>query len=88
MYKILIKLSFCRGSYKKAYAEYERIKTQRQQERQNQSKRKKEIQESLEKYKQKKRDKTKKLAARTSKGQPIMKNRIEMLLEQIQANHR
>lgn len=81
-------MQFCRGSYKKAYAEYERIKTERKQEREKQMKRKKEVQESLEKYKQKKRDKNKKLAARNSKGQPIMKNRIEMLLEQIQANQR
>lgn len=41
---------------------------------------------ALNKYKQKKKEKYKKLSAKTSKGQPLMKNRIELLLEEIQSS--
>ncbi|XP_034937634.1 rRNA-processing protein FYV7 [Chelonus insularis] len=40
--------------------------------------------QALEKYKQKRTEKYKKLSRKTKKGQPIMKDRIEMLLQQIQ----
>lgn len=74
------------GTYRKAFAEYEKIKAEKIQKKEASIKRMTEIKESLEKYKQKKRDKTKKLSAKTKKGQPLMKNRIEMLLEKIQSS--
>ncbi len=75
---------FSIGSYKKAYNEYENIKAKRKLEKEAALKKQAEIKAALDKYKRKKTLKFKKLSAKTSKGQPIMKNRIEMLLEKIQ----
>lgn len=40
--------------------------------------------EALEKYKAKKAETFKKLSRKTSKGQPVMKDRLELLLAKIQ----
>ena len=43
-----------------------------------------EKEEALKKYKEKKMQTYKKLSKKTKKGQPVMKDRLEMLLEKIQ----
>lgn len=49
-------------------------------------KRKAEKEEALKKYKKEKMEKMKKLNKKTKKGQPVMKGRLEYLLEKIQKN--
>lgn len=46
------------------------------------------MKEALNKYKQKKTEKYKKLSKKTKKGQPVMKYRLEMLLEKIEKNYK
>ncbi|KOX76388.1 Thyroid transcription factor 1-associated protein 26 like protein, partial [Melipona quadrifasciata] len=43
-----------------------------------------EKEEALQKYKEKRMQTYKKLSKKTKKGQPVMKDRLEMLLEKIQ----
>ena len=43
-----------------------------------------EKEEALKKYKEKRMQTYKKLSRKTKKGQPVMKDRLEMLLEKIQ----
>ncbi|XP_071452641.1 thyroid transcription factor 1-associated protein 26 homolog [Hetaerina americana] len=73
------------SAYQFAQQEYERKKQEKQQRREEAIRRKAEKQEALEKYKQKKMERYKKLSKKTKKGQPVMKDRIEMLLEKIQS---
>lgn len=69
---------------KKVKMELERIKAEKLQKREEILKKKEEKDEALKLYKQKKQQKEKKLNQKTKRGQPIMKGRMEMLLEKIQ----
>ena len=50
------------------------------------AKQKQEKEEALKKYREKKTEHFKKLSQKTKKGQPLMKGRLEILLEKIQKN--
>lgn len=71
-------------AYKKAHLEYQRIQDEKRQKKEELAKQKIEKAEALQQYKLKKLERYKKLHKKTKKGQPIMKHRMEMLLEQIQ----
>jgi len=71
-------------AFKKAHIEFQRIQEEKKQKKGDFLIRKAEKAEALKQYKQKKLEKYKKLNKKTKKGQPIMKYRMEMLLEQIQ----
>lgn len=73
-------------AFKKAHLEFERIKQEKQRKREEMNKKKAERDEALKAYNEKKFKKFKVLSKKTKKGQPIMKGRMEMLLEQIQYN--
>lgn len=63
--------------------EYKRIVENKKQKREEKLKKKKEIQEALERYKQRKAEVYKKLSKKTKKGQPLMKERLELMLEKV-----
>lgn len=72
--------------HKEALERYKQIQEDKKARRLEVLKKKEEIQQALEEYKQKKKYKNKKLGKKTKKGQPVMKERLELLLEKIQAN--
>ncbi|XP_025194641.1 thyroid transcription factor 1-associated protein 26 [Melanaphis sacchari] len=72
--------------YKEAQERYNQIQEEKKTRRLEALKKKEEIKQALEEYKQKKKFKNKKLGKKTKKGQPVMKERLELLLEKIQAN--
>ncbi|XP_060835517.1 thyroid transcription factor 1-associated protein 26 [Rhopalosiphum padi] len=72
--------------YKEAQERYNQIQEEKKARRFEASKKKEEIRQALEEYKQKKKFKNKKLGKKTKKGQPVMKERLELLLEKIQAS--
>lgn len=71
-------------AYKKAHLEYQRLQEEKKKRKEELARKKAERDEALRIYKEKKTEKFKTLSRKTKKGQPIMKNRMEMLLEQIQ----
>lgn len=71
-------------AFKKAHLEFQRIKEEKQKSKEEALRRKKEREDALKEYKRKKTEKYKKLSKKTRKGQPVMKDRMEMLLEKIQ----
>lgn len=78
--------SFRLNPHKEAQERYKQIQEEKKARRLEALKKKEEIQQALEEYKQKKKYKNKKLGKKTKKGQPVMKERLELLLEKIQAN--
>ncbi|XP_050436589.1 thyroid transcription factor 1-associated protein 26 homolog [Adelges cooleyi] len=72
--------------FKEAQEHYNRLQEDKKARRLEASKRKEEIQKALETYKNKKKYKNKKLCKNTRKGQPVMKGRLELLLEKIEAD--
>lgn len=62
----------------------EKIKQDKEKAREEAIKKKQEKKEKLEQYKRKKAEKNRILSKRTKRGQPIMKGRLELLLQQIQ----
>ncbi|KAK3586374.1 hypothetical protein CHS0354_022530 [Potamilus streckersoni] len=73
-----------RHKFSKAHEEYERRKQIKLDKKEVALKKKRELAAALDKYKQRKKEKFKKLCKKTYKGQPVMKDRIEHLLEKIQ----
>ncbi|KAB0805574.1 hypothetical protein PPYR_02544 [Photinus pyralis] len=71
-------------AFKKAKSEFQRIQDEKKRKQEEIIKNKLERAEALKQYKAKKLEKYKKLNKKTKKGQPVMKYRMEMLLEQIQ----
>ncbi|KAK5647357.1 hypothetical protein RI129_002249 [Pyrocoelia pectoralis] len=71
-------------AYKKAKSEFQRIQEEKKRKREEIIAKKSKREEALKQYKAKKLEKYKKLNQKTKKGQPIMKHRMQMLLEQIQ----
>lgn len=71
-------------AYKKAHLEYQRLQEEKKKRKEELVRKKAERDEALRVYREKKTEKFKTLSRKTKKGQPIMKNRMEMLLEQIQ----
>ena len=72
------------SAFKSAKNEFQRIQAEKQRRKEEISQKREERAEALKKYKAQKLEKYKKLNKKTKKGQPIMKYRMEMLLEQIQ----
>ncbi|XP_050537349.1 thyroid transcription factor 1-associated protein 26 homolog [Daktulosphaira vitifoliae] len=72
--------------YKEAQERYKQIQEDKKTRRLEALKRKEEIRQAMEEYNKKKRYKNKKLSKKTRKGQPVMKERLELLLEKIEAD--
>ncbi|XP_043269456.1 rRNA-processing protein FYV7 isoform X1 [Venturia canescens] len=66
-----------------AKEEFRKKKAEKQAKKELLLKSKEERAEALNKYKEKKKETYKKLSKKTKKGQPVMKDRLEMLLEKI-----
>ncbi|KAI4468757.1 rrna processing [Holotrichia oblita] len=67
-----------------AYQEFQRLKDEKKRKKEEIQQKKEERDKALKEYKKEKTRKYKKLNKKTSKGQPVMKYRMQMLLEQIQ----
>ncbi|KAG7204408.1 hypothetical protein KM043_004850 [Ampulex compressa] len=74
------------SAFRKAKEEYLRKKDEKRKKIAEALRTKAEREEALKKYKQKKMQTFKALNKKTKKGQPVMKDRLEMLLEKIQQN--
>ncbi|XP_015928318.1 thyroid transcription factor 1-associated protein 26 isoform X1 [Parasteatoda tepidariorum] len=70
--------------FQRAMSEYERRKAFREEKKKAIEAKRKEREEARKKYEQKKRLNMKKLSQRTKWGQPVMKGRMEILLEKIE----
>jgi hypothetical protein len=68
----------------RARLEFERIQQQKLEKKAELERKKEEKEKKLQEYKQKKAEKFRRLSKKTRKGQPVMKDRLEMLLEKIQ----
>lgn len=83
-------LTICRSNspkisaFHKAKKEFLRKKDEKRKRKEEVTRVKSEREEALKKYKEKKMQMYKKLSKKTRKGQPVMKDRLEMLLEKIQ----
>lgn len=71
---------------KKAHLEFLRIKEEKRKSKEEALKKKEEKKKAIEMSRQKKTEKFKRYNKRNKKGQPIMKDRIELLLEKLQHN--
>lgn len=69
-----------------AQEKYKKIQEEKQRRKEELQRQKEERQAALEAYKKQKAMKFKKLSQKTRKGQPVMKGRMELLLEKIQKN--
>ncbi|XP_053975571.1 thyroid transcription factor 1-associated protein 26 homolog [Hylaeus volcanicus] len=72
------------SAFHKAKKEYLRKKDDKRKKKEEIVRVKTEQKEALKKYKEKKMQTFKKLSKKTKKGQPVMKDRLELLLEKIQ----
>lgn len=72
--------------HKEAQERYKQIQDEKKARRLEASKKKEEIRQALEEYQEKKKYRNKKLGKKTKKGQPVMKERLELLLEKIQTS--
>ncbi|GIY10066.1 hypothetical protein CEXT_234811 [Caerostris extrusa] len=70
--------------FQKVMEEYERKKTVINENKQRKEEKRKKIEEARKKYLKKKQENFKKLSQKTKWGQPVMKGRMEILLEKIQ----
>ncbi|CAL1279452.1 unnamed protein product [Larinioides sclopetarius] len=70
--------------YHRAMQEYERKKAIKEERKQIREAKRKEKEEALKKYAEKKRENFRKLSQKTKWGQPVMRGRMEILLERIQ----
>ncbi|XP_011299699.1 thyroid transcription factor 1-associated protein 26 homolog [Fopius arisanus] len=73
-----------RNAFHSAKLEFQRKLDEKKQRKEEIMRAKAEREEALQKYKQKRMENYKKLSKKTRKGQPVMKDRLEMLLEKIQ----
>ncbi|KAM7355643.1 uncharacterized protein ACRADG_001642 [Cochliomyia hominivorax] len=69
----------------KKFQERQALRAQKQKELEEQhAKAKKEKEEKIRQYKKKRLEKTKAISKKTHRGQPLMKDRMQLLLKQIQ----
>ncbi|XP_029044298.1 thyroid transcription factor 1-associated protein 26 homolog [Osmia bicornis bicornis] len=73
-----------KDAFKKAKQEFLRKKDEKRKQMEEALRVKSEREEALKKYKEKKMQAYKKLSKHTKRGQPVMKDRLELLLEKIQ----
>lgn len=71
-------------TFLKPHERYQQIKDEKQKKKEEFLRRKKEREAAIKKAKKERLERNKKLSQKTRKGQPIMKYRIEMLLEKIE----
>ncbi|XP_076647397.1 uncharacterized protein LOC143355991 [Halictus rubicundus] len=72
------------SAFHKAKREFLRKKDEKRKRKEEATRVKSEKDEALKKYKEKRMQTYKRLSKKTRKGQPVMKDRMEMLLEKIQ----
>ncbi|KAL0272836.1 UNVERIFIED_CONTAM: hypothetical protein PYX00_005660 [Menopon gallinae] len=72
---------------KKAQLKYQAIQEAKQKKREEMERVKSEREQAIKAYKEKKAAKFRKLSQKTSKGQPVMRGRMELLLEKIEKNY-
>jgi len=72
------------SQFQRAKLNYEKVQQDKEQKRMEKAQRLKEREEAIKKSKQLRMERIKKLTQKTKKGQPVMKGRIEILLEKIQ----
>ncbi|KAI5639204.1 rRNA processing domain-containing protein [Phthorimaea operculella] len=75
-----------RDPFKKAKEQYNKVKQDKLQKQQEIEQAREEKRKKLQEYKRKKQERFKKLSKKTKKGQPMMKGRLELMLEKIQKN--
>ncbi|XP_063399375.1 thyroid transcription factor 1-associated protein 26 homolog [Mytilus trossulus] len=73
------------NTYSKSQKQFSKKKMDKEKKKKEVLKQKREIESALTKYKDKKSKQYKKLCKKTYKGQPVMKNQIEILLHKIQS---
>ncbi|XP_076333447.1 uncharacterized protein LOC143237769 [Tachypleus tridentatus] len=73
-----------RNTFHRALKEYEKKQAEKKLKQQEQQRVELERHKALQQYQQRKKDRFKKLNKKTRKGQPVMKERIMLLLEKIQ----
>ncbi|KAF0301806.1 Thyroid transcription factor 1-associated protein 26 [Amphibalanus amphitrite] len=73
-------------AYQRAQMAYEAKEAERKQRKEEEERQAKEREVALKKYRKKKFERLHKLSKKTSKGQPVMRGRIEVLLEKIQGS--
>ena len=71
------------GVFKAAQLEIKRRKGERKQLLEENKKKKMEMEQAIANYKKKKAEKFKKLSKKTKYGQPVMKDRLQLLFEEI-----
>lgn len=72
------------SEFQRAKQEFERIRKLKEEVKLEKEQKRKEREEAILKSKQIRLERIKKLTKKTKKGQPVMKGRIEILLEKIQ----
>ncbi|CAL4087278.1 unnamed protein product [Meganyctiphanes norvegica] len=72
------------SKFKKAEAEYQKKQDEKQMKHIESNERQISIETAKNKYKEKRLERYKKLNQRTKKGQPVMKGRIELMLQKLQ----
>lgn len=80
------RMSKGKNAFQKARNQLAKMKDEKRLKKEEFLKKKEEKEEKLKLYKQKRDEKFKRLNKKTKRGQPVMKDRLEMLLEQIQNN--
>jgi len=70
--------------FQMAKAEYEKKEEEKQKKREEAIERRKQIEDAQNKYKKKRLERYKILNKRTKKGQPVMKGRIELMIQKFQ----
>lgn len=73
-------------AYQRAQMTYEANEAEKRKRKEEEDRQAKERKTALKKYKKKKFERLHKLSKKTSKGQPVMRGRIEVLLEKIQSS--
>ncbi|XP_014277100.1 uncharacterized protein [Halyomorpha halys] len=71
------------GIFKAAQLEIQRKKEEKRRLFQEKLQKKNEIEQAISEYKKKKAEKFKKLSKKTKRGQPVMRDRIQLLYEEI-----
>lgn len=70
--------------FKRALVEYQEKQSEKEKKKEAKELARKEREEALKKYKKKKNEHYRLLAKKTKWGQPVMKNRVQILLEKLQ----
>lgn len=80
------KISRGRKPFVKPHEEFLRIQDEKQKRKEEIARKKAEREEAVKASRKKKAERSKKLGKKTKRGQPVMKERIELLLEKIQSS--